>query len=35
MPYASSLPLWSVVQRWMMGTLLAALAIRMVADAHR
>ncbi|MCJ2071725.1 LysE family translocator [Methylobacterium sp. J-030] len=28
-------PLWSVVQRWVMGTVLASLAVRMVADAHR
>ncbi|MCJ2018207.1 hypothetical protein MKK84_12320 [Methylobacterium sp. E-065] len=28
-------PLWSAVQRWLMGTVLAALAIRMAAEAHR
>ncbi|WP_267421400.1 LysE family translocator [Methylobacterium sp. GC_Met_2] len=28
-------PLWSTVQRWLMGTVLAALAIRMAAEAHR
>jgi threonine/homoserine/homoserine lactone efflux protein len=28
-------PLWMVVQRWLMGTVLAALAIRMVTEAQR
>ncbi|THV23971.1 LysE family translocator [Peteryoungia ipomoeae] len=28
-------PFWMVVQRWLMGTVLAALAVRMVAEAHR
>lgn len=28
-------PLWIVVQRWLMGTVLAALAIRMVTEAQR
>ena len=28
-------PIWMVVQRWLMGTVLAALAIRMVAEAQR
>lgn len=28
-------PFWMVVQRWLMGTVLAALAIRMVAEARR
>jgi len=28
-------PLWSVVQRWLMGTVLAALAVRMATEAHR
>lgn len=28
-------PFWMVVQRWLMGTVLAALAIRMVAEPHR
>ncbi|WP_267355166.1 MULTISPECIES: hypothetical protein [unclassified Methylobacterium] len=28
-------PLWSAVQRWLMETVLAALAVRMAAEAHR
>jgi len=28
-------PIWMVVQRWLMGTVLAALAIRMVTEAQR
>ena len=28
-------PLWMVIQRWMMGTVLAALALKMVTDAQR
>ncbi|GAA3895457.1 MULTISPECIES: LysE family translocator [Gibbsiella] len=28
-------PLWIVLQRWLMGTVLAALAVRMLADARR
>lgn len=28
-------PLWIVVQRWLMGTVLAALAMRMITDARR
>ena len=28
-------PFWMVVQRWLMGTVLAALAIRMVTEAQR
>lgn len=28
-------PLWMVIQRWLMGTVLAALAIRMVTEAQR
>lgn len=28
-------PLWLVVQRWLMGTVLAALAVRMVTEAQR
>ncbi|MFN3273785.1 MAG: LysE family translocator [Paracoccus sp. (in: a-proteobacteria)] len=28
-------PVWAVVQRWLMGTVLAALALRMMAEARR
>ncbi|WP_292289671.1 LysE family translocator, partial [Mesorhizobium sp.] len=28
-------PLWMVIQRWMMGTVLAALALRMATEAQR
>ncbi|MCJ2138312.1 LysE family translocator [Methylobacterium sp. J-026] len=28
-------PLWSVIQRWLMGTVLASLAVRMATEAHR
>lgn len=28
-------PVWAVVQRWLMGTVLAGLAVRMIADGHR
>jgi threonine/homoserine/homoserine lactone efflux protein len=28
-------PFWMVVQRWLMGTVLAGLAVRMVTEAHR
>lgn len=28
-------PIWSLVQRWLMGTVLASLALRMAAEAHR
>ena len=28
-------PLWSVVQRWLLGTVLASLAVRMATEAHR
>ena len=28
-------PLWAVIQRWLMGTVLAALAVRMATDAQR
>lgn len=28
-------PFWAVVQRWLMGTVLAALAVRMVTEARR
>lgn len=28
-------PTWSVIQRWVMGTVLASLAVRMATEAHR
>ncbi|MFN4102693.1 MAG: LysE family translocator, partial [Pararhodobacter sp.] len=28
-------PVWAVVQRWLMGTVLAALAVRMMTEARR
>jgi len=28
-------PLWSVIQRWLMGTVLAGLAVRMVMEGRR
>jgi hypothetical protein len=28
-------PSWAVLQRWLMGTVLAALALRMATDARR
>ncbi|PJI51456.1 lysine transporter LysE, partial [Methylobacterium radiotolerans] len=28
-------PLWMVVQRWLMGTVLAGLAVRMLVDTRR
>lgn len=28
-------PLWGVIQRWLMGTVLAGLAIRLASEAHR
>ncbi|MOA61226.1 hypothetical protein D3C78_1863110 [compost metagenome] len=28
-------PLWMVIQRWLMGTVLAGLAVRMIMDTRR
>jgi threonine/homoserine/homoserine lactone efflux protein len=33
--FLASRPLWLTVQRWLMGTVLAALAVRMATDARR
>lgn len=33
--FLSSRPLWTLVQRWIMGTVLAALAVRMAVDSRR
>lgn len=33
--FLAAKPFWMAVQRWLMGTVLAALALRMVAEAHR
>lgn len=33
--FLSQRPVWAVVQRWLMGTVLAALAVRMITEARR
>ena len=33
--FLSTRPLWLLIQRWLMGTVLAALAVRMAFDARR
>ncbi|MCD7097158.1 LysE family translocator [Stenotrophomonas sp. MMGLT7] len=33
--FLAARPLWTLLQRWLMGTVLAALAVRMMADARR